>query len=97
MATRTFCDHCGSTIRSPVKYIFGPGPRITYMSVPQMCLHAAQYGGAGAAGGILPCTAISQAISQTTLHENTVTIDLCPTCEKVWMERVKALCRASDV
>lgn len=99
MATRTFCDHCGNTVRSPHQFQFGPKPvRDTSSEELQYALRMARIGGFGDGAG---SAGIKQAMAgigkpaPVPAHPTT-TIDLCDVCIPIWLKRVSALCKASD-
>jgi hypothetical protein len=96
MATRVYCDNCGNTVHQPVKYCFGPYQEgTTYTSYNQGLAQNAQWG-AGVLGGV--GNGGTAPIQQVTVQNKTClsVIDLCPICEKVWMERVMKLTQSSD-
>lgn len=95
MATRIYCDNCGNTVREPNKFCFGPLSH----------LYAGSSGGAGGsgaspnggAGGLFGAGGGFGASQQTSRPTTPMhVIDLCDTCQNVWMERVKKLTSASE-
>lgn len=97
MATRTFCDHCGNTVRSPHKFQFGPKPvRDNSAEELQYTLEVARVGGfGGSSGSIKQAMAAIGKPAPVPAHPTT-TIDLCDACIPIWLKRVGALCKASD-
>lgn len=90
VATRIYCDLCGNTIRNPAKYVFGPSPLIIHNTSYQTVTYPG--GGAGQLGGSYQ-TAMP---TSTAYHApTTIEVDLCPTCEKIWMKRVEGITKAS--
>ena len=97
MVTRVYCDHCGHAAPNAQKYIFGA--------------HSLFYGAVDASPqgvtGILQQTT-SQVNSQQNCTGNlpipnrppeiirSGSVDLCNTCQIVWMNRVKALTQVSE-
>lgn len=90
MATRTYCDHCGNTVRNPKVLSFGD----VRDAQNAEAMSRAQAGVGGIASLIAqPNAQRNQNTSQST---EVIDVDLCPTCVPIWMERVKKLCEASD-
>jgi hypothetical protein len=83
MATRTYCDHCGKTIHTPVRYCFGP------FNVYNSLTYNQQYG--QVSQGLYTATVGIVTPPPPTPGTQLEVIDLCPTCEGVWMKRVKKL------
>lgn len=112
MATRTFCDHCGNTVREPNRFTFGPVPvyrdedEAAKMSKQQYAMVIGQAGVGGASGGggggsvsKLIKTVQAQQAAQAAPTKPTVqrvNIDLCDNCVPIWMQRVKKLTEPAD-
>lgn len=94
MATRTYCDMCGNTVRSPAKYCFGPAPTYHYSQQLVSYPGVQTQGGLSVLGGGQPGYATNVTTSPSMA---TVEVDLCPTCEKIWMKRVEAITKTSEV
>lgn len=89
MATRTFCDQCGNTVKNPRRFSFGPVP----------AHEPGPFHGNGGGVGVLGSGggAFQQARSvPVEQHFPIVVIDLCPVCAPIWMKRAEALTKASD-
>lgn len=107
MATRTYCDQCGNTIREPNVFLFGPKKNLDYEKQQLMAALAHQqlaqasqnqgphgYAGLSSLGGNA-----GNSQGSTTPPKpmpDTVQIDLCDVCMPIWMARVKKLTSGSD-
>jgi hypothetical protein len=99
MATRTFCDHCGSTVRDPKVLSFGDMRSRLARQSEQEGLKAAiaamrndlNVGKAYAAAAM-------QNVNKSPAADliPVIDVDLCPRCVPLWLERVRNLCKASD-
>jgi len=97
MATRTFCDHCGNTIRNPKVLSFGDLKGVLSRNEAQHRAVMQQVQALHANVQYIPPQAGPVSAKQSGVPEIGVThVDLCPTCVPIWLERVKALCKASD-
>ncbi len=94
MATRTFCDHCGNTITNqPNIMSFGLlhallQHRAEEQAWAQQAMMAARAGHLSGHGMGPRPTAPDIKIED---------VDLCNTCVPIWLERVRNLCKQSDV
>lgn len=90
MATRTFCDHCGNTVKTPNIFCYGPHQAVkNEVNAAFNAMHSSHIGQMQIAG---------RATNNPALMMPELTqIDLCDTCVRVWMNRVTALTKTSDV
>ena len=87
MGTRIFCDHCGNTVTQVNRYGFGPMPQYIPDYSNQQTIQRIQ------AQQSLIGIQYQALAPQTPIKD----VDLCNTCVPIWMKRVEALCKNSDV
>lgn len=93
MVTKVYCDHCGHAAPNAQKYIFGAHNYFFSLADP----------GHQAAAGFQQNQQTSQIQNQNNAYQpqpsviiRSGDVDLCDTCQIVWMKRVKALTQASE-
>lgn len=90
MATRIYCDHCGSTCRSPNVFCYGP---VLYYQGSNAQTNVGILGvGAGQSYYQIsppPPTPQKQAVA-------TKQLDLCDRCVPIWMDRVDKLTKHDE-
>lgn len=94
MATRTYCDNCGNTVREPNKFCFGPISHFHKKEQQLMqMLKNTQHGNGGAGGGGGGAVACQPPPASPPMN----VIDLCDTCQNIWIDRVKKLTGESEI
>lgn len=97
MVTKVYCDHCGNPAPNAQKYIFGASNHFFGMNdgacaqAPPAQQSTAGYSPALQSSGIkgIPAFVPAEIVRSGT-------VDLCVTCQIVWMNRVKALTQVSE-
>lgn len=90
MATRIYCDNCGNTVTTPIRFCFGPRSAID----AEVNDVISRYLGTTPGVGGFQAALAQQNSNQAPLK--TVTIDLCQICVPIWMTRVANLTKASE-
>lgn len=96
MVTKIYCDHCGLAASNAKKFVFGSHQHFFGMSDAsqgvQQTVSAAsnQWPTGGSAGQ--PLSPYKPTVEKITAGS----VDLCDTCQIVWMNRVIALTKASE-
>lgn len=96
MVTKVYCDHCGHAASNAQKYIFGAHSYFFGIKDP------GHTNGIGTLAGA-QAQQVAQIQNQNNAYQPRPSgiirvgdVDLCDTCQVVWMKRVKALTQASE-
>lgn len=98
MVTKVYCDHCGHAAPNAQKYIFGAHNYFFGINDPghQTTTGISQSQQGGLAGCLAQQAKGLPAYRPSVEIVRSGSVDLCDTCQIVWMNRVKALTQASE-